>query len=86
MENFFDWLLGLNEETLTVWQVAVRGLLVYSSSLLLGRVAGKRFFGEHTAFDVVLGIILGSVMSRAINGSAPFWGTVIGGLTLVLLH
>jgi uncharacterized membrane protein YcaP (DUF421 family) len=33
-----------------------------------------------------MGIILGSVFSRAINGPAPFFATIMAGLVLVLVH
>jgi hypothetical protein len=32
-----------------------------------------------TAFDVIAAIMLGSIMSRAINGSAPFLPTLVAG-------
>jgi uncharacterized membrane protein YcaP (DUF421 family) len=55
--------------------MALRSIIVYLVTVGVARFAGKRFFGEHTAFDVVLSIILGSVLSRAINGSALFLET-----------
>src|SRR5215471_6649659 len=39
-----------------------------------------------TAFDEVLGVLLASVLARAVNGSAPFVPTLVGSLVLVLLH
>ena len=39
-----------------------------------------------SAFDYVLGIILASMLARAINGSAPFFGTIFLGFYFVLLH
>jgi uncharacterized membrane protein YcaP (DUF421 family) len=50
------------------------------------RLGEKRFFGKSTAFDLVLSIILGSVISRASNGSAPFFPTLAASLALVGLH
>lgn len=46
----------------------------------------KRFLGKNTAFDVILDIIFGSVVSRAINSDASFWGTIAAGGVLVGLH
>jgi len=37
-------------------------------------------------FDVIVGIMLGSVMSRAINSSAPLFPTLGAGLVLIGLH
>jgi uncharacterized membrane protein YcaP (DUF421 family) len=46
----------------------------------------NRIFGKSTTFDIVLSIILGSLLSRAITGNAPFFSTVITSAALVLLH
>jgi uncharacterized membrane protein YcaP (DUF421 family) len=50
------------------------------------RLGHKRSLSRKTAFDAVLLVILASVLSRAINGSAAFFATLGGGLVLVLLH
>ena len=39
-----------------------------------------------TAFDAILLVILASVLSRAINGSASFFPTLGGSLVIVLFH
>lgn len=49
-------------------------------------VGDRRFIGKHAALDVLLTIILGATLSRAINGSAPFFGTLVAGLVLVGIH
>jgi uncharacterized membrane protein YcaP (DUF421 family) len=79
-------LLGLGSDSITVWQMAARAAFVYVAALAMVRVGEKRFLGKSTAFDVILGIILGSVVSRAINGSAPFFATLGAGFVLVALH
>jgi uncharacterized membrane protein YcaP (DUF421 family) len=83
-----NFILGLNTslEDIAAWQMATRTIVIYVVTVLIARVAGQRFFGQHTAFDVVLGIILGSVLSRAINGTAPFFETIIAGVILIVLH
>ena len=78
--------LNLSVEDLEAWQVATRALVIYVVTVGIARLAGQRFFGQSTAFDVVLGIILGSVLSRAINGTAPFFPTIAAGFTLIFLH
>jgi protocatechuate 3,4-dioxygenase beta subunit len=55
-------------------------------ALVLIRVGDKRFLGRQTAFDWVLGIIFGAVLSRAINGSAPFFPTLGAAAVLLALH
>jgi uncharacterized membrane protein YcaP (DUF421 family) len=46
----------------------------------------KRFLGKNTAFDVIVGIMFGSVISRGINSDASFWGTLLASITLIGLH
>jgi uncharacterized membrane protein YcaP (DUF421 family) len=86
MVEFLDMLLGIGSDSLTWWQMAVRAIVVFIAALLIMRIGNKRIFGKHTAFDIVLGIIYGSVLSRAITGNSPFWPTLAAALTLVLLH
>lgn len=79
--------LGLQTDTLSAGQIASRAVLVYAVLIVLVRLVGdRRFSGKHSAIDVILSIILGATLSRAINGSAPFWGTLGAGLVLVCAH
>ena len=74
------------DQDITWWQMVVRGTLVFFVTLALIRVGGKRIFGKNTSFDIVLGVILGSIMSRAITGNSPFLPTIAAATALVLLH
>jgi uncharacterized membrane protein YcaP (DUF421 family) len=78
--------IGVGNEELTVWQMGLRALIIYLTAILLVKFGEKRFMGKNTAFDMVLGIILGSVLSRAITGNAPFFQVVGAGVILVSLH
>ena len=78
--------LGLEVDELSVWHMAIRAFVVYVAALAMVRLGEKRFRGENTAFDLILGIILGSVVSRAVTGQAPFFPTLGAGFVLVGLH
>jgi uncharacterized membrane protein YcaP (DUF421 family) len=78
--------LGLEIADVGAGQMALRTVLIYAFTLAIVRLGSKRFLSQATAFDAILGIMLGSVMSRAINGSAPFVPTLVGGIVLVGLH
>ena len=78
--------LGLQADRLTILQVIVRAAVIFTSAIIMVRVADKRFLSRMSAVDVILGFILGSALSRAINGSAPFFETIAMGFFLVLLH
>ena len=68
------------------WAMALRTVLIYAATLVLIRIGSKRFLNQASAFDVIVGIMLGSVMSRAINSSAPLFPTLGAGLVLIALH
>jgi uncharacterized membrane protein YcaP (DUF421 family) len=86
MSDVIDTALGLQETTLTWWQMSLRAIVVFIAALVIIRIGSARIFGKSTAFDIVLGIIYGSILSRAITGNAPFGQTLIAALVLVLLH
>jgi uncharacterized membrane protein YcaP (DUF421 family) len=79
-------ILGVGSDSLNWYQVALRALIVYIAALIMVRVGEKRFLGKNTAFDVIIGIILGSVVSRAINSTDTILPTLVAGFVLVGLH
>jgi uncharacterized membrane protein YcaP (DUF421 family) len=89
MHDIIFWIndfVGKDIQDATLWQISVRAIVTYLFTIFLVRVGDKRFLGQNTAFDAVLGFILGSVVSRGINGSAPFVHTLVAASWLVLLH
>jgi len=86
--NSFGSLLGLGLEArdLTFLQVSLRGIFVFLATLVMVRFGHKRSLARKSAFDAVLIVILASVLSRAINGNAPFFATIGGSFVIVLLH
>ncbi len=83
-----SWSLGLALEThdLNVWHMSLRALVVFVLAVGMIRLGSKRFMGQSTALDVMLGIVFGSTVSRAITGTAPFFPALAASLTLVLVH
>src|SRR5712691_3611705 len=78
MSAFYDFvgpMLGLGAEPKDLTFALLMVLLSSTRSL-----AGK------TAFDAVLIVILASVLSRAINGSASFFASIGASFVLVFLH
>lgn len=80
--------LGLHTqpEHLSFAQMSLRALVVFIVALLILRIAHKRAFAQRNTLDILLGLIIASTLSRAINGSAAFFPTLASGLVLVLLH
>src|ERR1051325_6288546 len=67
-------------------QMVLRTIVTYIFTLSIVRISSKRFLGETTAFDFIVSIMLGSIMSRAVNGSAPFGSTLAAGVVLLIIH
>jgi uncharacterized membrane protein YcaP (DUF421 family) len=83
--RWIDILFGHGIE-LNSLQMSCRALICFFSTLLFLRIAGVRTFGKKTAFDNVIIIMLGSVLSRAVVGASPFIPTTIACLVFVLIH
>jgi uncharacterized membrane protein YcaP (DUF421 family) len=50
------------------------------------RLSGRRTFGKWAALDIVVSIIVGSSLSRAITGSASLGGTMAASTVMIALH
>jgi uncharacterized membrane protein YcaP (DUF421 family) len=68
------------------YQECARGALIFLYGLALVRIAGRRVFGKWSALDVIVSIIIGSNLSRALTGSAALWGTLAATTLLIALH
>ena len=82
------WALGLDvaPNAITVGQMSLRALVVFLVAISLVRLGNKRFLGKNTPLDIILAVIFGSTISRAITGNAPFVPTLVASLVLVLVH
>src|SRR5919199_3129481 len=78
--------LGIDNKEINAAQMGLRAVLVYVVTVLMVRLAKKRFMGRATAFDVILGIMLGSIVSRAITGNAPFLPALVAAAVLLAMH
>ena len=82
-----NWALGIDASQLNIWQMGLRAAIIYIAALIMVRMVGdRRFIGKYAAFDVILSIIFGSTLSRAINGSSAFFETIFAGFVLVGMH
>ena len=64
----------------------VRAVLIFAYGLLLLRVSGPRMFGRWSALDIVIIIMVGSALARAMTGSAPLIGTMVAAAVMIALH
>jgi uncharacterized membrane protein YcaP (DUF421 family) len=73
-------------EPLALYQVAARAALVYLVGLTVVRIGKSRGIGRLTSLDIILGFILGSLLSRGITGHASLSATAVGSVALVATH
>src|SRR5687767_15155552 len=86
-----DWMhsalgMGVEANDMTLLQMSLRAIIIFFASLVLIRIADKRFMANKTGFDLLLVFILGSTLSRAINGPSPLFKTIAIGFIVVILH
>ncbi len=80
----FHHLIGSKGDILW-WQMSVRAVIIFVFGLVLIRLFGRRAFGKQTALDIILAIVVGSNLSRALTANAPFFPTLAATVAIVLL-
>jgi uncharacterized membrane protein YcaP (DUF421 family) len=81
----FDDIFGVKEH-MTLAQECARAALIFFYGLLLMRVSGRRAFAKWSALDVIVSVVAGSNLSRALTGGAPLIGTLAATALLMALH
>jgi uncharacterized membrane protein YcaP (DUF421 family) len=69
-----------------IMAMSLRALIIFVATLIFLRIAGRRSFGQKTAFDLCVTVLLGAVLSRAIVGASPMMPALAAGAVLVLAH
>ncbi len=88
LNDFFLALLGPDGHPteLTTAQIIIRGIVIFLCGLVLVRMGDRRSLAEKTGFDALFIVLLGSVISRGINGTGPFFKTIVGCVALMMIH
>jgi uncharacterized membrane protein YcaP (DUF421 family) len=68
------------------WQELPRAFVIFVFGLTLVRISGRRTFARWSALDMIISIIMGSSLSRALTGAASLGGTMLALTLLVFLH
>ena len=79
-------LIGPDGQDPNILQMCLRAVIILVVGLAIVRIAGKRMFGEWGAIDIVIMILIGSNLSRALTGNSPFVPTIAATTLLVALH
>ncbi len=67
-------------------QECARAVVIFAYGLTIVRLAGRRVFGKWAALDIVVSVIVGSNLSRALTGQASLGGTLAATTALMVLH
>lgn len=84
MKTFADW-WGVHDD-IAPFDLALRALVMFAVALTLLRLSGMRPFGKGSAFDNVIIILLGGILSRGVVGATPFFSAVAGGVAVMAAH
>jgi uncharacterized membrane protein YcaP (DUF421 family) len=74
------------QDHLSTAQESARAILIFGYGLLLLRLSGPRMFGHWSALDIIVSIMIGSALARAMTGGAPLVGTMAAAAVLAILH
>jgi len=61
-------------------------VIIFMVAIVFVRLAKKRFIAQRSAMDIVMAVVFGSLLSRAINGSGTLVSCFSAGFTMVVLH
>lgn len=88
MLEILYWLIGAEKQIteLSILQIITRTIIVYGIALAMIRLGKRRFLGGYTAFDILMGFVIGSILSRTITGRENIYSASIVILTLLAIH
>jgi uncharacterized membrane protein YcaP (DUF421 family) len=88
LQNLFLTLLGPDGKAteLTLLHISLRAFFIFVVGLAVVRIGDRRSLAEKTAFDAIFIVLIGSMLSRAINGTAPFFTTIAASIVLMIVH
>jgi uncharacterized membrane protein YcaP (DUF421 family) len=61
-------------------------VVVFAYGLTLVRLVGRRIFGKWAALNIIVSIVVGSNLSRALTGRVELWGTLAATTLPMVLH
>jgi uncharacterized membrane protein YcaP (DUF421 family) len=83
--DFLETIWGSGEK-LGITSMSVRAFCAFIIMLILIRLGGMRIFGKQSAFDSIVTIMLGAIISRGVVGASPFLSTVAACTIIVFVH
>lgn len=84
--EMIEYIFGHEGGDLNALQMCCRTVVVFFLAMWMIRIAGRRSLGLKSAYDNVIAILLGAILSRAIVGTSPFIPIVCSGFALVIVY
>lgn len=86
--EWFTWLFGGDEppHPLGVGHAFARAIFVYAVGILIVRMGKVRLLGRASVLDILLAFTIGSVLSRAVNGSSSMSAAFVATAAMVIMH
>lgn len=90
MLETFHHVIGQDTAPMLWWQMGARAIIIFFWAVLLYRLFPRRVFSNSSTTDVMLVVIVGSSLSRAMTGPAPLVPTIfatglLGALYLIVM-
>jgi uncharacterized membrane protein YcaP (DUF421 family) len=82
----FRALIGPDTGDASIAQLCVCAVILFVFGVVCIRIAGRRTFSQIAPLDIVVALIVGSNISRAMTGKAPFFPGLAAPLVIVVLH
>jgi uncharacterized membrane protein YcaP (DUF421 family) len=71
---------------INAWQECARAAAVFAYGMLAFRLTSRRAFARWSSLDIVVSIVVGSSLSRAVTGNADLGGTLLATSLMLALH
>lgn len=84
--EWFRLIIGPDEGNASAAQFCARAVILLILGIFCIRVAGRRTFSNLSPLDILVMLVIGSNISRAMTGKAPFVETTIATFAFALLH
>ena len=82
----FHYLVGHDADPIAWWQMTIRAVIIFFYAIVLYRLIPRKAFGNSAVVDIVVTVIAGSSLSRALTGNAELLATLAATAGLLLLH
>jgi uncharacterized membrane protein YcaP (DUF421 family) len=79
-------LIGPDEGDANAMQLSVRAVVLLLFGIVCIRISGRRTFSLRSPLDIIVATVVGSNLSRAMTGKAPFFAGLTATFVLVVLH